>query len=418
MNCHNTLNLFSFNRRSICGSCLLLSLLLVVSSFFLPPDCYGEAFVNWSYGDKGIILDDATPLYSIDDENNMIVLQTYNKNTTVEILQIVEPWFEVKVSEQIGWIHMDGIRPFRYYDEQETATVNNPNPADRLHLRKKASTSSDTMGKYYNGTKVVLLDQKNTKSSWTHVRIGDLEGYMMTKYLVFGEESEQIISYQPEVNIDNRSGEGLNFRIAPKGNADIIQLLKNGTKVTVLGISDQWLHIMIGDKTGFIRSFGTNPKLVYQEEKEETEAYRKARVTCNCSVYLRPFDESDLELNPNISDELNRGTLSEDDVVSVYRVDGDWALVSYGSHKYYISTNALALEDANAYTSATVKNNCSVYLQPFEVSELNPNIADELNRGTLTTGDVVTVYEVSNGWALVSYGSHKYYVKTTSLDFN
>ena len=141
---------------------------------------------------------------------------------------------------------------------------------------------------------MVLLDQKNTKSNWTHVRIGDLEGYMMTKYLVFGEDSEQIISYQPEVNIDNRSGEGLNVRIAPKGNADIIQLLKNGTKVTVLGISDQWLHIMIGDKTGFIRSFGTNPKLVYQEEKEETQLSLSGRFNSELADKLKEIDVNTL----------------------------------------------------------------------------------------------------------------------------
>lgn len=38
-----------------------------------------------------------------------------------------------------------------------TATVNNPNPADRLNLRAKPSTTSTSLGKYYSGTVVDIL---------------------------------------------------------------------------------------------------------------------------------------------------------------------------------------------------------------------------------------------------------------------
>jgi len=316
---------------------LLLAVCLTVTSAALAEDP-----TDWEAGQKGFVSSKDASLFMKAPNGIYEPVSPVEIDTPFTVKEVSEHHVRIDYEEEEYWLHTFHVRHFQYFDEQKTATVNNPNPADRLHLRKKAASSSDTLGKYYNGTKVVLLDQKNTKSGWTRVRIGDLEGYMMTKYLVFGEEAKQILSYQPEVIIDNRSGEGLNFRIAPKGNADIIQLLQDGTKVTVLGISDQWLHIMIGDKTGFIRSFGTNPKLVYQEEKEETESFKKARVTCNCSVYLKPFDESDLTLNPYIADELNRGTLSENDVVTVYEVSNGWALVSFGSHKYYVRTSALA----------------------------------------------------------------------------
>lgn len=63
------------------------------------------------------------------------------------------------------------------------ATPNSANREDRLHLRAKADKGSTSLGKYYNGTPVKVL---NRGKEWTKVRVGGREGYMMTKYLAFG----------------------------------------------------------------------------------------------------------------------------------------------------------------------------------------------------------------------------------------
>lgn len=74
-------------------------------------------------------------------------------------------------------------------DPSGWATPNNPNPADRLHLRSEPDKTSASLGKYLNGTPVKVLKRG---SEWTQVRIGSTVGYMMTKYLVFGNAVNKV----------------------------------------------------------------------------------------------------------------------------------------------------------------------------------------------------------------------------------
>ena len=69
------------------------------------------------------------------------------------------------------------------------ATPNSANPEDRLHLREKAEKGSRSLGKFYNGTPVKVLKKGR---EWTKVQIGPLTGYMMTKYLAFGQDMKKV----------------------------------------------------------------------------------------------------------------------------------------------------------------------------------------------------------------------------------
>ena len=69
--------------------------------------------------------------------------------------------------------------------------VCNPNPEDRLYLRPEAGNRDDSLGKYYNGTPVQVLE---TKGDWCHVRIcvNGPEGWMMKKFLAFGDRMNDV----------------------------------------------------------------------------------------------------------------------------------------------------------------------------------------------------------------------------------
>lgn len=71
------------------------------------------------------------------------------------------------------------------------AVVRNPDPADRLHLRVKPDRSAESLGKFYNGTPLRVLGQEG---DWTRVALGlnGPEGWMMTRYLVFGSEMDEV----------------------------------------------------------------------------------------------------------------------------------------------------------------------------------------------------------------------------------
>lgn len=98
----------------------------------------------------------------------------------------------------IDFSDLDGAAPD--LDQTGWAVVNNPDPADRLHLRAEASKSGDSMGKFYNGTPVRVLRQKG---DWTEVQIGfgttARTGWMMTKYLSFGADMDTVDDAFPEL---------------------------------------------------------------------------------------------------------------------------------------------------------------------------------------------------------------------------
>ena len=85
-------------------------------------------------------------------------------------------------------------------DRTGWAVVNNPDPADRLHLRTSADRGSHSQGKFYNGTPVKVLRQSG---SWTKVQLGfgttARTGWMMTKYLAFGEDMDKVQGAFPEL---------------------------------------------------------------------------------------------------------------------------------------------------------------------------------------------------------------------------
>ena len=79
-----------------------------------------------------------------------------------------------------------------FVDRSDWAVVNNPNPADRLHLRAEPKRDAKSLGKFYNRTPVKVLQQKG---DWCKVQIGAdgyLTGWMMKKYLAFGDQMDAV----------------------------------------------------------------------------------------------------------------------------------------------------------------------------------------------------------------------------------
>ncbi len=77
-------------------------------------------------------------------------------------------------------------------DRTDLAVVCNPDPNDRLHLRTKPSREADSLGKFWNGTPVQVLGERD---GWCQVEIGTdgrLTGWMLKKYLVSGPKMDRV----------------------------------------------------------------------------------------------------------------------------------------------------------------------------------------------------------------------------------
>lgn len=68
--------------------------------------------------------------------------------------------------------------------------------ADRVHLRREPSQSAASLGLFFTGTEVTLLDSGD--EAWAQVQIGSQQGYMMKKYLREGVNPQLATNRQPK----------------------------------------------------------------------------------------------------------------------------------------------------------------------------------------------------------------------------
>lgn len=129
-------------------------------------------------------------------------------------------------------------------DQSGWATVNNPNPEDRLHLRTSPKKSAMSQGKYYNGTPVKVLARKD---GWAQVDVFGVEGWMMEQYLAFGADGNQVAPAMP-VLFTREDAEGRGVPLYREIGGGMPLAYADGN-VQVLGIvNDNWLHVRVQDE--------------------------------------------------------------------------------------------------------------------------------------------------------------------------
>ena len=130
-------------------------------------------------------------------------------------------------------------------DSSRWAIVNNPNPEDRLHLRTKADKDAKSLGKYYNGTPVRVLEQKK---DWVRVNIYGVEGWMMKKYLVFGDRGHSVEAAFPN-RMPLESQRDHYLYASPDAQRPVDNILELHQGLLVLGIvGEEWYHVWIPEQ--------------------------------------------------------------------------------------------------------------------------------------------------------------------------
>ncbi|MEG0494448.1 MAG: SH3 domain-containing protein [Clostridia bacterium] len=76
-------------------------------------------------------------------------------------------------------------------NRDEWAIVKNPTSTNGSHLRVSPNADSESLGKFYHGTPLQVVEQKG---DWTKVAVGldGLSGWMMTRQLAFGDKMDQV----------------------------------------------------------------------------------------------------------------------------------------------------------------------------------------------------------------------------------
>ena len=157
-------------------------------------------------------------------------------------------WETLPASLEEALIHLD---PSRW------AVVNNPNPADRLHLRYRDDKTSPSFGKYYNGTPAEVL---RTAGDWAFVRVGGMTGWMMKEYLAFGKDAWEVHAAFPGLFFVEGKEHFLVWKesrlLDGKFPADGDWSVERGENFIIMGIvGDEWYHVWFPDldESGYMR---------------------------------------------------------------------------------------------------------------------------------------------------------------------
>ena len=184
--------------------------------------------------------------------------------TPITVLGIRDDgWYHVQVDDLVGYVTetvlsgrfsfdhgMDSDQPVDSNQITANETVhyiNTRSSGGMLNLRKSASSSSKSLGKFYTGTPVTILSY--TRTGWAYVRIGQSEGYLDADYLTTIQPTQYGVTYI----IRNKRATGLNLRSAPSTGSEIITFVDNFNQVTVLGeLSDGWCFVQYGNIQGYM----------------------------------------------------------------------------------------------------------------------------------------------------------------------
>ena len=188
----------------------------------------------------------------------------YEHGTAVTVLGVrADGWYHVQIGDLVGYISetmLSGTFPFDHgmdsdnlarQDEQPSATqqlyINTRTTGGQLHLRKAGSTSAKSLGLFYTGTPVTVLNY--TRDGWAYVRIGQTEGYMDADYLT----STPPTQYGVKRTVRNSRATGLNLRALPSTGGELLDFAPNYTTLTVLGeLSDGWCFVEYNGTLGYM----------------------------------------------------------------------------------------------------------------------------------------------------------------------
>ena len=145
----------------------------------------------------------------------------------------------------------------QHLDRTNWAVVNNPNPADRLYLRGKASKEGRNLGKFYNRTPVYV---EEIRGDWAYVRIGRATtGYMLTKYLAFGEDADKVECAFPQLEV--REEYRLNVADETTYEFEVLDEPKKSAPYTRWHSGDNW--VVIGIKGNYYIVMNDNESVCY-----------------------------------------------------------------------------------------------------------------------------------------------------------
>lgn len=166
-------------------------------------------------------------------------------------------------------------------EQQEWQTKLMANVEESLNVRAQASEDSDVVGKLYKGS---VADIVESNGEWTHIKSGNVDGYVNTAYCVTGTDALNY-AYDTCGEVATVNTDGLRVRESQSEDSKVIKAAEQGETFKVdrsAEVQDGWVAVVCDSQTRYVaadyvtRSLNTTTGKTIEEEQAEIAAQKAA----------------------------------------------------------------------------------------------------------------------------------------------
>ena len=172
--------------------------------------------------------------------------------------------------------------PVRVINKSEYADMFLVNVSEYLNVRAEADAEAEVVGKIFAGQGGEVIWQGDT---WSLVRSGNVEGYIMNEYAWFGKDVEahvdEVAQLFAVVNTDK-----LRVRMKATTSSTVLGIVTNGEQLEIVEVGEEWTKVIFEQATAYVATdyiqqkhvIGTGMTLFEEQEAIRAEEERQAAI--------------------------------------------------------------------------------------------------------------------------------------------
>ncbi len=291
------------------------------------------------------------------------ILTTIKPGAQVTVLERGADWCRITYGSRTGYV----MTKFLTFGTQGGSTPTTPATPEEgidtvtvltanggLNLRETPSTDARVLMVIPDGSIVTRL---KLGDDWTQIRYEDRTGYVMTKYLLL-RSSAPLPSQTKEVTVVTDGG-GLNLRSYDNTIAEVIIVIPNGAKVTLLEDGDPWSRVRYAGLDGYVMSTYLSSGPNHTGSNPSQKAWIREDVTGGVNMRYMP------DTSGQVLAVLAPGT-----EITVTLSGAEWSAIKFGTQAGYVMSQ---------YITNTLPSSLQPPPTPPPTSRMYVNAASGLN---------------------------------------
>ena len=163
-----------------------------------------------------------------------------------------------------------------------------------LNIHESPSLGSEIIGKMYGND--VAIELRRADDRWTRVRSGDIVGYVMSDYLVQGDQAQALSEIIGKQVATVDKGDKKEVYQEANDTSKVVTMVEEGEQYEVLQNEDGWLGILTEDGEGYIPSSDVTLSMAYpvaESSRDKKDRILNSNVKERADHELRKAEKAD-----------------------------------------------------------------------------------------------------------------------------